>query len=280
VQSEYTVTRLAEDLFYLVSTPRGERYNLDVLSRLLPADGSVRLRNVTQERGCFTVVGPAARDLLQPLTEADLSNQVFPWLAARSATVGLASDVRLLRVNYEGELGWELYHPIAYQRHLLEAMLEAGRRLDLRLVGLRALESLRLDKSYRAMYRDLNSEHTALESGLDRFVRLDKGEFAGRAALLRQKAAGLTRRLVTLEVEAREGNVIMNEVVRRDGQLVGRVSSGGYSYHFGHDLALAYLRSDLGAPGTELEVSVLGEPRGAKVIDHSPYDPGNARCRM
>jgi dimethylglycine dehydrogenase len=280
VQSEYTVTRLGEDFFYLVSTPRGERHNWDVLSRLLPSDGTVHLRNVTVERGCFTIAGPKAREILQPLTETNLSNEAFPWLTARSATVGLATDVRLLRVNYEGELGWELYHPLCYQRHLLEELLRTGSGAGLRLVGLRALESLRLDKSYRAMYRDMNSEHTALESGLDRFVRLDKGDFAGRHALVEQRANGLARRLVTLKVETRAGNVIMNESVYRDGTLVGRVASGGYSYHFGHDLALAFIRTELCAPGTELEVAVLGERRSATVIPDSPYDASNVRCRM
>ncbi len=154
VQAEYVVARMDDDNFYMISTPRAERWNFDDLSKLLPKDGSVSLRNVTNDRGCFTIVGPKAREVLQSLTEIDLSNEVFPWFGIKSGTVGLASDVRLLRVNYEGELGWELYHPLAYQRHLLEALLAAGKEHGLRLIGLHALESLRLDKSYRAMYRD------------------------------------------------------------------------------------------------------------------------------
>jgi dimethylglycine dehydrogenase len=115
VLSELVVSRPADDLFYLVVSPRAERHDFDVLSRLLPADGTVRLRNATMERGGFAVVGPRARELLQPLVEADLGNQAFPWLSVRSAPMGFSPDVRLLRVNYEGELGWELYHPIADQ---------------------------------------------------------------------------------------------------------------------------------------------------------------------
>jgi dimethylglycine dehydrogenase len=232
------------------------------------------------ERGCFTIVGPRARALLQPLVEADLSNEHFPWLTAQSVTVGFAADVRMLRVNYEGELGWELYHPIADQLHLLDAILAAGRAHDLRLIGIRALEPLRLEKSHRALYRDIDVEHSALESGLDRFVKLQKGDFTGRDALLRQKQQGLARRLATVAVGPGEGDLFRHEGVYREGRLVGRVSSGTHSYHFGHNLGLAYLPADLAVPGTTLEIPILGHRRPATVIADSPYDSGNLRPRM
>jgi dimethylglycine dehydrogenase len=280
VLSEYVVSRWAEDLFYLVSTPRTERLDFDLLSRALPDDGSVRLANVTLERGCFAVVGPRSREVLQALTELDLGSTEFPWFAARSATVGLASDVRLLRIAAAGELGWELYHPICYQRHLLEELLRAGGAVGMRLVGRHALDSLRLDKSQRAMYRDMNTEYTALESGLDRFVRLDKGDFTGRAALDRQRRDGLSRRLVTLRIEPGEGGVLGNEGVYHAAQIVGRVASGGYSHHLGCDLALAFLRRDRCDIGTKVEVPVLGQIRRGVVVADSPYDPDHRRCRM
>src|SRR5262249_43366003 len=160
------------------------------------------------ERGCFTIVGPRARDLLQPLVEADLSNERFPWLTAQAVTIGFSTDVRMLRVNYEGELGWELYHPIADQLHLLDALLAAGPAPRLRLTGIRALEPLRLQKSHRALYRDIDVEHTALESGLDRFVKLQKGDFTGRDALLRQRQQGILRRLATVAVAPGEGDLV------------------------------------------------------------------------
>ncbi|TRC96904.1 FAD-dependent oxidoreductase [Mesorhizobium sp. WSM4303] len=280
VQAEYVVARLRRDLFYLVSTPRAERWNYDDLNRLLPQDGSVQLRNVTNDRGSFTVVGPMARDVLQPLTEIDLSNDAFPWFSVQSATVALASDVRLMRVNYSGELGWELYHPLCYQRHLLDALLASGEAHGLRLVGLQALESLRLDKSFRAMYRDMNLELSAWESGLDRFVRLDKGDFIGRAALVAKQKQGTARRIVTLSIDTDGASAFAYEGVYRDGSLVGRVTSAGYSYTFGHDIALALLPLELGTPGTALEVSILGERRPARVIADSTYDPEGARGRM
>jgi dimethylglycine dehydrogenase len=280
VRSEFTVTRLGEQLFYLVGTPRGERHDFDVLEKQLPRDGSVQLRNVTAERGCFTVVGPKARDVLQPITDGDLGNEEFPWLSARTMTVALASDVRLLRVNYEGELGWELYHPIGHQLHLLDALLEAGVAHGLRLVGNRAIESMRLDKSYRAMYRDLDVEHTALESGLQHFIRFGKGDFVGREALARQREVGLERRLVTLRVETTDADAYMNEGVYCGDKLVGRVTSGAYSHHCGHCISMAYLHVDFSQPGTELQIPLLGERRPAIVVEDSPYDPDNQRPRM
>jgi dimethylglycine dehydrogenase len=279
VRGEYMVARLADDTFYLISTPRAERWNFDELSRLLPHDGSVLLRNVTNDRGCFTIVGPKSREVLQAVTEIDLSNASFPWFSVRSGTVGLASDVRLLRVNYEGELGWELYHPLCYQRHLLDELISAGKPHGLRLVGLYALESLRLEKSFRAMYRDLNPELTAWESGLERFVCLDKGEFIGRDALIRQKEKGIARRLATLAIETQGASSLMHEGVYQQGRLVGRVTSGGFAHTLGHDVALALLPLHLGEVGTSLEVPILGEMRKARVIADSPYDPQSLRSR-
>ncbi|WP_245460010.1 aminomethyltransferase family protein [Mesorhizobium sp. M1B.F.Ca.ET.045.04.1.1] len=280
VQAEYMVARLGDDSFYLISTPRAERWNFDDLSRVLPADGSVSLKNVTNDRGCFTVVGPNARDVLQPLTEIDLSNAQFPWFSAKTGSVALASDVRLLRVNYEGELGWELYHPMAYQRQLLDAILKEGERHGMRLVGLHALESLRLEKSYRAMYRDMNPELNALESGLERFIRLDKADFVGRDAVLKYKARNDQRRSVTLKIETDGASTLASEGLYIDGALVGRITSGGYGYTLGHDVALALLPERLSKAGTKLDVTILGEWKVAEVVADSPYDPGNERARM
>ncbi|WP_192179839.1 GcvT family protein [Mesorhizobium amorphae] len=280
VQAEYTISRLQDGTFYLISTPRAERWNFDDLSKLLPKDGSVQLRNVTNERGCFTIVGPKAREVLQGLTEIDLSNEAFPWFGVKSGTVGLATDVRLLRINYEGELGWELYHPLCYQRHLLEALLAAGEPHGLRLIGLHALESLRLEKSYRAMYRDMNPELSAWESNLDRFIRLDKGDFIGKAALVRQQQEGVRQRSVTIAIDTDGASSLIHEGVHHEGRLVGRITSGSYAYTLGHDVAFALLPVELGKLGTELEVPILGEMRKARVIAESPYDPEALRCRM
>ena len=279
VRAEFTVTRLDDDFFYLIGTPRGERHDFDVLEKALPEDDSVSLRNATLERGGFTVVGPNARALLEKLVDADLSNSAFPWMTNQTVTAGLASDVRMMRVNYEGELGWELYHPINYNLHLFDKIVQAGSDLGLKQCGYRAIESLRLEKSYRAMYRDMDVEHTALESGLDRFIKFDKDDFVGKAALLDQKKQGLDQRLVTLQVETVDADAYMNEAVYQDGLLVGRVTSGATSHHVGKCLAMAFVAIEQTQPGTKLEVQVLERRCPATVITDSPYDPDNQRPR-
>jgi dimethylglycine dehydrogenase len=281
VKCEFTVVRLAADKFYLISSPRAETLNFDVLSGLLPDDGGVRLRNATLERGCFAVVGPKARDILQQMASVDLSNESFPWLTAQAATVGLASDVRMLRIDFEGELGWELYHPISYQRHLFDTIMEAGKPHGLKLVGNRAIDSLRLEKSYANIWRDLNGEYTAWESSLDRFIALNKGDFVGRDALIRQKEKGIERRLVTLKIETSDGpEALGNECVYRDGELVGRVTSANHAHHLGFNIALAYVPLALCEPGSKLQVPVLNEMMPAEVLENPPYDPAGRRSRM
>ncbi len=281
VKAEFTVVRLDAEAFYLISSPKAEALSFDFLARLLPEDGTVRLRNATMERGCLTIVGPKARAILGPITTADLSNERFPWLTAQTAVVGLASDVRMLRINFEGELGWELYHELAYQQHLLDSIMTAGKEHGLKLVGYRAIDGLRLEKSYASLWRELNREYTAWESNLDRFIALDKGDFVGRDALIRQKAKGIGRRLVTLRIAAREGaEGLGNEEVYSGGTLVGRVTSAGRAYHLGFNIALAHVAAAQATPGTPLEVMVFNEKVPAEVIPRSPYDPKGDRSRM
>jgi dimethylglycine dehydrogenase len=224
-------------------------------------------------------VGPNARALLEKLVDADLSNTAFPWMTSQTVTAGLASDVRMMRVNYEGELGWELYHPINYNLHLFDEITRAGSDLGLKHCGYRAIESLRLEKSYRAMYRDMDVEHTALESGLDRFIKFDKDDFIGKAALLDQKKQGLGQRLVTLQVETVDADAYMNEAVYQDGLLVGRVTSGATSHNVGNCLSMAFVAIEHTQPGSRLEVQVLERRCPATVITDSPYDPDNRRPR-
>lgn len=280
IDGEYTIVRNTDDSFYLVSTPNGENYNFDQLSRLLPRDGSVVLENVSETMGVIAIAGPKSRDILQPLTDNDLSNEAFPWLSAQMGEVGYARDVRLLRVSYTGELGWELHHPIAYNRHLVDALLKAGEPHGMKLFGAEALESMRLEKSYRAINRELAKDITPLEAGLSRFVKLKKGEFLGRTALQRQADEGIQRILVTLKLPSAETSVIAYEGVYAGGALVGRVTSGGFSYHFGHDIAMALVGPENAAPGTKLQVSIHNGMRDAVVVEDSMYDPTNARARL
>lgn len=280
VIGEYTVIRRGESEFYLVSTPAGEVLNWDNLWRHMPDDGSVAMRNVSEQMGVLALSGPESREILQPLTDNDLSNSAFPWLSVQMAEVGYARDVHLVRVSYTGELGWELHHPMSYSRHLVKLLMEAGAPHGMKLFGLEAMESLRLDKSHRAIGRELAPDITALEAGLDRFVRLDKGGFIGRDALVAQQAAGLERRLVTLRLPAADTSVIAGEAVYHDGAHVGRVTSGGFSYHFGHDICMALLPYGLGTPGTRVSVRIHNEMRDGEIVADSLYDRKGTRPRM
>jgi len=276
VRSEFTITRLAEDRFYLVSSGAAERYDEDYLRKNLPADGSVRLHNATTSHGVFVVVGPHARDLLQTLTDTDLSNTAFPWLTAQTIRLGLASDVRALRVNFVGALGFELHHPIAYQNHLFDEIVRAGETFGLGMVGMRAMESLRIEKSYRMWGLDLTREYTVLEAGLRRFVKLEKGDFRGRSALVKQLKDGLPRGFATLEITGiKNADPLGNEPIYNGAKMIGRATSGVYGHTVGKSLALAYLSPDCLAPGTELEIEILGERYPARIIPDSPHDPEN-----
>lgn len=285
VRSEFTITRLGPERFYLISSGAAERFDWDYLWKNLPADGSVQIQNVTNSRGVFVLSGPDARKVLQPLTDNDLSNAAFPWLTTQTINVGLASDVRALRVNFVGELGWELHHPIEFSRHIYKELMQAGKDYDIGLVGMRAMDVLRIEKSYRMWAGDLTREYTALEAGLDRFVRLNKGEFRGRDALVRQQQEGVPQRFVTLEVfpEARGDRPVAdaggNEPLYKDGKMVGRATSGTYGHNCGKSLALAYVQPEAAEIGTELEIVILQERFRAVVIPESPWDPENERLR-
>jgi dimethylglycine dehydrogenase len=226
------------------------------------------------------LAGPRARDILQPLTDTDLSSAKFPWLTGKPISVGYA-QATALRVNFVGELGWELHHPIEMQTTIYDLLMEAGRSFGLKPFGIKAMDSLRLEKSYRVIGRELSIEYSAHESALDRFVRLDKPDFTGREALLALKDKPATNRFVTLEVHGvTDADARGSEPILQGDMMVGRTTSGGYGWRLDKSLALAMVRPDLGEIGTEVDIVVLGERRRATVIAESPYDPDNVRLRQ
>jgi dimethylglycine dehydrogenase len=281
IRSEFTITRFGEQHFYVVSAGAAERYDGDYLDQMLPADGSVTLRNVTGSRGCFVVAGPRARDVLAKLSDRPLDNEKFPWLTAQIAEVGLATDVYLLRVNFVGALGWELHFPIEYAHHLFDAIFEAGAEFNIRMAGMRAMESLRIEKSYRMWGSDLTPDYTPFEAGLDRFVRMNKGDFIGREALEKQLAAGVPNRFVTFEVHGvTDADPLGNEpLFDQKGAMIGRATAGYYGHTLGKSLGLGYIKPEHAAVGTEIEILILGERRRATVLVDSPYDPENKDLR-
>jgi dimethylglycine dehydrogenase len=191
------------------------------------------------------------------------------------------APVRALRVNFVGELGWELHHPIEYQVGLYQALMDAGRDLGLADFGLRAMDALRLEKGYRVWGADINTEVTPLEAGLERFVAFDKGEFLGRATLLAQRRDGVRKRLATLAVDALDADCHGNEavLVPASDRVAGITTSGGYAHWLGRSLAVAYLDADQAAVGARLDVEVLGERRPAVVLPEPAFDPENHRPR-
>ena len=281
IRSEFTITKLAEQHYYVVSAGAAERYDSDYLQKMLPGDGSVTLRNITTARGCFVLAGPRSREVLAKLTDLALDNASFPWLTAQTGEVGLATDVWLLRVNFVGALGWELHFPIEYAHHLFDALFAAGKEFGIGMAGMRAMESLRLEKSYRMWGSDMTRDYTPFEAGLDRFVRIDKGEFNGREALKKQLAAGVPNRFVTVEVHGvTDADPLGNEpLFDEKGTMIGRATSGYYGHVLKKSLAIGYVQPAFAAVGTRLQIEILGERKKATVLVDSPYDPENKDLR-
>ena len=281
IRSEFTITKLGPDEFYVVSAGAAERYDADYLQKHLPTDGSVQLSNITMQRGCFVLAGPRARDVLAKLTDTPLDNASFPWLTGQVGEVGMATDVYMLRVNFVGALGWELHFPIEYAHHLFEALFKAGEEFGIGMAGMRAMESLRMEKSYRMWGSDLTRDYTPFEASLDRFVRMNKGDFIGKAALEKQLAEGVPHRFITLEVHGvTDADPLGNEpLFAADGRMVGRATAGYYGHVLRKSLAIGYIKPEFAEVGTELSIEILGERKRATVVVESPYDPANADLR-
>ena len=277
---EMTVTHLPGGRFWLLSAAAAEGHDEDWLRRHQSSlFGPLDVANLTDRYGTLVIAGPRSRELLARVTAADLGNAAFPWLAARAISIA-GEPVWALRVGYVGELGYELHVPMAALAGVHARLTDAGRELGLRSFGLYALESLRLEKCYRSWKADLTTEYDPLTASLDRFVRLDKeADFIGRAALRKTAAGGVAERFVPLLVEARDADAAPVSIVYRGGEAVGLVTSGGFGYRLRRSIALAYVRADLTAPGTELEVEVLGERCRALVAREPLYDPDNLRLR-
>ncbi len=275
VRAEFTLTRIGRERFYLISAGSLEAHDFDVLEKLLPGDGSVRLDKVTTQRGVLVLAGPRSREVLAKVADIDVSNQAFPWLTARRLSVGAASLIAM-RVNFVGELGYELHHPIEMQNAIFDALMEAGAPFGVKPFGVRAMDSMRLEKSYKLVGRELSIEYAALESGLDRFVDLEKGPFLGRDALVAWKDKGFQNTLVTLEVQGvTDADARGSEPVTKNGATVGRTTSGGYGWRTGKSLALAMVKPEVSRVGSEVDLRILGETRRAVVVPESPYDPAN-----
>jgi dimethylglycine dehydrogenase len=278
VRAEFTLTRIGKDRFYLVSAGALETHDLDSLLKLLPADGSVRIDRVTTQYGVLVLAGPRSREVLAKVADIDVSNAAFPWLTARPLSIGAAGAIAM-RVNFIGELGYEIHHPIEMQNYIFDHLMAAGAEFGIKPFGIRAMDSLRLEKSYKLVGRELSIEYAALESELARFIDMKK-DFLGKPALLAWRDKGFSNKLVTLELsDVVDFDARGSEPVFKDGAPVGRTTSGGYGWRTAKSLALAMVKPELAKPGVELTVRVLGQDFPARVIGDSPYDAENAALR-
>lgn len=284
IEGETTITRLGQDHFYLVSAAVGEQKDCEYFETHWPNGARAELRCRSSELGVISVVGPAARQLLSRCTRHDLGNGAFPWLSAADTTVaGVA--VRALRVGFVGELGWELHVATEDLGTLYDALWDAGQDLSVTNVGNHALDSLRMEKQYLTS-RDLSHDITPDEAGLQRFIKVDKGDFVGREALLRrryQASSGASSdrwRLAHLAIDSDHADAHPSDCVYLDGQPAGLVTSGAYGHHVKQSLAFAYLSSEHQVAEANLEVRVLGELHTATELDKPSYDPESARLHM
>ncbi len=276
IECDFTVTRLGEDRFRIVTGTAFGRHDLAWIKQHAPEDGSVAVEDLTSRYACFGIWGPAAREILQPLTHDDLSNAGFPYMTARVVTIGPAPCLAV-RVTYVGELGWELYCHTEFGVALFDALWDAGRPHGLVVGGYKAIDSLRLEKGYRVWGADITPDDTPYEAGLGFAVKLDKGDFLGRDAL---QARGEPDRLLRcLVLDDPRAVALGSEPVRVGGETVGRVTSGGYGYTVERSIAYAYVPAGSAEPGTRVEVEIFGDRVGGEIASEPLYDPTGERLR-
>ncbi len=277
IEAEVTVARVRDDRFYFMCAAFWEQRVRDILAQAVAADEDVAVDVVSESFGCLVLGGPRSRDVLRQVTQAPLDNESFPWLRAQEIEVAGAT-VRALRMSYQGELGWELHVPMDAMPAVYDALWSAGQTHGIANFGSYALNAMRLEKGFKGA-SELTNEVTLPEADVMRFVKLDKGDFIGHDATLASAESTLPWICAYLEVDADGVDPHASETVFLEGRRVGQVSSGGYGFSVEKSLAFAYVEPAAAAPGTELEVMVLGERRAARVLAEPVYDPNNERPR-
>ncbi len=278
IECDFTVTRLAEERFRIVTGTAFGQHDSAWIRAHAPNDGSVLVEDVTSRFACVGLWGPAAREILQPLTDADLGNEPFPYMRARQLSVGHVPCLAV-RVTYVGELGWELYCPTDFGRRLWDTIWTAGAEHGLVAGGYKAIDSLRLEKGYRVWGADITPDETPFEAGLGFAVKLDKGDFIGREALVAAQDEPLERKLACLVLEEPRAVALGSEPVRIDGEVLGRVTSGGFGYSVERSIAYAYVPAGSAEPGRPVEVEIFGEWVAGEVAEEPLWDPAGERIR-
>jgi glycine cleavage system T protein len=278
IMTDLTVTRVDEDRFWVITGGGVGMHDLAWMRSQLPMDHSVRLENLTSGWCCIGVWGPHARDLVQPLAQEDVSNAAFPYLTGQPVTIGNVPCFAI-RISYVGELGWEVYAPTEYGLRLWDTLWQAGQKLGVIAMGNGAFDSLRLEKGYRNWGVDMYSEHTPYEAGIGFAVRLTKGDFIGRDALLRSQAQGITRKLSCMTFDDPTVAVMGKEPIFVDGQVAGFVTSANYGYTVGQSIVYGYLPVEHAAAGTKVEVQYFGKRDPATVRKEPLFDPEMTRLK-
>ena len=279
VLSEYTVAKESNDSYYIVSAGAFQRLDHDWIKQWMPKDRSVTFENLTNSIGVLVLAGPKARDLMSKVSSADFSNEKFPWLSSQKIDVGLAPSIAM-RMNFVGELGWEFHHPIEYQNHIFDTLMEAGKEFNLKPFGIRAMDSLRIEKTYKLVGTEMSIEYSPFESGLDRFVHLNKGNFIGRNALVKWQQKGFQNKLVTLEVkDVKDADALGNNPIYKGDKVVGRATGGNYGFRVQKSLAIGMVHPEYATVGSILSMDILGTLHDVEVIKASPYDPDNNLIR-
>ena len=283
IEADLTISRLSETVFLVVTAAATARRDLAWLRRHVPADSHCIVTDISSGEATFCVMGPNSRALLEAASGADLSNATHPFATWREIELGYAR-VRAHRVTYVGELGWEIYAPTEFARNVFDAIVEAGRPHGLKLAGLHALDSCRIEKAYRHWGHDIGDEDTPLDAGLMFAVKLDNRDFIGRDALLRQRDKGSTRRLVQFKLSDPELMLYHDEPVLADGKMVGRTTSGAYGHALGGAIALGYIHEPDGdfaglINSAKFEIEVAGRTVAASVSLAPMYDPKSLRIR-
>ncbi len=278
VESEITVTRLAHDRFYVLSAAAAQLHDKDQFEWRKSSAERVAVADVTDDFGVLVLAGPRSREVLAQATAADLSNAAFRWLTATVACVAGVEGVRLLRINYVGELGWELHVPMARLPAVYQAVMAAGEPHQLRLFGTYAMNSLRMEKAYRGWGSELSNEVTLAEAGMERFIDYGK-DFVGKGGSLSLKERGPRWTLIYLQVDATDADCLGSEPVYLDGQVVGVTTSGAYGFAVNKSLAFAYVAMPLESARRDFQVMVRGDLVNAWRIPECAWDPGNERVR-
>ncbi len=269
---DFTVSKIAECLFQLTGSYGSQNYHQRWFEQHLPEHG-VTLSNISQQRLGFQIAGPNARAVLQRVVDEDVSSQSFPFLSVRKMQVG-TSDALVQRVSYTGDLGYEIYVPANQQIALYQTLAEAGANLGMRSFGMRAMMSLRLEKSFGSWLREYKPDYTPMATGLNRFVAYKKSaDFIGKQPALEEQKQGVSRKLCTFIVDATDADAVADEPIWHNGKVVGFVTSGGYAHFSKKSVAIGFLPVEMIQSDVQVEIEILGELRKANMIDKVLFDP-------